>query len=158
MTAHEYMTATSYTLIVAWFETESTAMAALESARHLERAGAVEYEGAAVVNRLTDGTVSSSAAPGQAEGWGILAANALFPSSIAGRGDYERGHPFRHHRVRAISESIKNTIPPGTTGVVLLTKPGWMDASDHVLVESARVTKSRVDGRVVEQLRERAGQ
>jgi uncharacterized membrane protein len=150
MTTQENMTATSYTLIVAWFEAESTAMEALEFARDLEHAGSVEYEGAMVVNRLKDGTVSSPATSEHAAGWGVLA---------AGPGEPARDgiHPFRHHRVKSISNSIENTLPPGSSGVVLLTKKGGMDASDHVLVDSARVTKSSVDGRVVEQLRERDG-
>jgi hypothetical protein len=123
-------------------------MAALESARHLEEAGLVEYEGAMVVNRLNDGTVSSPATSEHSAGWGVLS---------AGPGESARDgiHPFRHRRVKHISNSIENTLPPGSSGVVLLTKKGWMDASDHVLVNSARVTKSPVDGRLVEQLRER---
>ena len=155
-------------VIVASYDHRDPAAEALAAITSLVDDGSVQPHGATIVRRDQDGKISIDGEPGAPRhpaGWGALAGvavAALFPPSllagalVGGAVGLATGGR-RNRGAKTLTSATANTLPPNSYGVIAIVPALQVDALDHVLAESRRVTKTEIDHALLTHMSTAAG-
>lgn len=160
-----------YTLIVADFADTASAMDAYEELKSLEDGRTIEVEGAIVVSRAMDGTLTvqqaTSHTTGRGATWGAVGGavlGLLFPPAILGSAvaagivGAAIGKGVAVHNKHKLAEQLQETIDPGHSGfVALVSDPAAVEIA-KALAKANRVIQRAVDSAVAEDVKAAARQ
>jgi uncharacterized membrane protein len=156
----------AYTLIVADFGDQSTALEAYEALKEAEDGTSVEIEGVLVVARNAEGVLEVQKVTDHSTrrglGWGVVGGvllGVIFPPSIlgsavvAGAAGAGVGALRERHHKKELAEELQDAIEPGHSGLVaLVSDPGEIKIR-KALEKADRVVEKAVDQVVADDLK-----
>jgi len=156
----------AYTLIVADFGDQSTALEAYEALKAAEDGTSVEIEGVLVVRRGEDGVLEVQKVTDHSTrrglGWGVVGGvvlGVIFPPSIigsavvAGAAGAGIGALRERHHKKELADELTEAIEPGHSGLVaLVSDPGEVKIRE-ALAKADRIVEKAVDQVVADDLK-----
>ncbi len=152
-------------LYIATYSDEDAAQEDWDDIKELAREGVITVDGLVLVSRNDDGKITvkdnahdvgHGAAIGAVGGAivGLIFPPAFLASAAVGAGIGAGAGAIVDHRDKnEIKADVEDALPPGSSGIVALFEPRWVDDVDKALGKADKVSQHEVDGDSADQVK-----